>query len=206
MRAGRCLGKLGYWLAVMVSGSAMAAVPIAENGAARAVIVHNGHTAVASGLSDRHVRPGHIQPAVDVLADYLQQITGAVFEQVATEAEAGDRPTIVFELVGKVPGAFLRGSETGVAGGDEGPQWEKAARGTDGREYPWGNVWEPEKCVSMENTLYAFKRGFRAVGSHPEGASPYGVEDMAGGVWEWVRDWTPTGFRVVIDAPGPDAE
>lgn len=68
-------------------------------------------------------------------------------------------------------------------------QWEKAARGTDGREYPWGKEWDATKCVSMEETLYKFNQGFRPVGSYPAGASPYGVMDMAGNVWEWVADW-----------------
>lgn len=68
-------------------------------------------------------------------------------------------------------------------------QWEKAARGTDGREYPWGNEWDPGKVTSLENTLYQFEHGFRPVGSKPSGDSPYGVSDMAGNVWEWVADW-----------------
>ncbi|MGD0089537.1 MAG: DUF4838 domain-containing protein [Planctomycetota bacterium] len=68
-------------------------------------------------------------------------------------------------------------------------QWEKAARGPDGREYPWGNDWDPEKCVSMERTLYRFSPGMLPVGSSPQGASPYGVEDLAGNCWEWVADW-----------------
>jgi formylglycine-generating enzyme required for sulfatase activity len=136
-------------------------------------------------------------------------------------------------------------------------EWEKAARGTDGREYPWGATWDPAKCASMEETLYRFSPGFRPVGGFPAGASPYGVLDMAGNVWEWVgdwyandayataaernptgpatgaykvlrggcslfderfsrtaarmlnpphvRDWTPTGFRVVVHADGPAA-
>ncbi len=142
-------------------------------------------------------------------------------------------------------------------------QWEKAARGTDGREFPWGNEWDPSRCVNMENTWHAFypdrfTRGFRPVQTHPEGASAYGVMQMAGNGWEWVADWyrneyyaeapdrnptgpdfsnvkvvrggsslydwrfarsaarmaqppevdnwTPTGFRVVIEAPGPAAQ
>ena len=60
-------------------------------------------------------------------------------------------------------------------------EWEKAARGTDGRLYPWGNdAPQPE---------LAFFGGFRGqtvpVGQYPKGASPYGVLDMAGQVWEW---------------------
>ena len=60
-------------------------------------------------------------------------------------------------------------------------QWEKAARGTDGRMYPWGNEWDVAKCVSGVELA--------PVGSIPAGASPYGALDMAGNVWEWCADW-----------------
>ena len=64
-------------------------------------------------------------------------------------------------------------------------QWEKAARGTDGRTYPWGNQ---EPTPNLAN--YGVIQGdATAVGSYTEGASPYGVLDMAGNVWEWVADW-----------------
>ena len=64
-------------------------------------------------------------------------------------------------------------------------EWEKAARGTDGRIYPWGDEWDPAKA----NTKEGGYRGTTIVGSFPDGASPYGVMDMAGNVAEWVADW-----------------
>jgi formylglycine-generating enzyme required for sulfatase activity len=71
-------------------------------------------------------------------------------------------------------------------------EWEKAARGVDGRMYPWGDDWMADRCNSAGG-----QDGFEGpspVGSFPSGASPYGVMDMAGNVWEWIAD-----------EPGPDA-
>lgn len=65
-------------------------------------------------------------------------------------------------------------------------EWEKAARGTDEREYPWGNEWDASRCNSQEATQYPKTA---PVGSFPSGASPYGVQDMVGNVWEWVQEW-----------------
>ncbi|MBN1220697.1 MAG: formylglycine-generating enzyme family protein [Anaerolineae bacterium] len=64
-------------------------------------------------------------------------------------------------------------------------EWEKAARGDDGRRFAWGNDWDPNKANVKERGL----RGTAVVGSFGEGASPYGVEDMIGNVWEWTADW-----------------
>jgi formylglycine-generating enzyme required for sulfatase activity len=71
-------------------------------------------------------------------------------------------------------------------------EWEKAARGTDGRKYPWGN--EDATCDFTVTHDYGHAKGCDKksswpVGSHPRGASPYGAMDMAGNVWEWVSDW-----------------
>jgi formylglycine-generating enzyme required for sulfatase activity len=119
-------------------------------------------------------------------------------------------------------------------------EWEKAARGSEGLAYPWGNAWDASKLrsansianrpletfnvwSSWQRTMFSV-HGSEAsparVGSYPEGASPYGVMDMAGNVWEWVADWydphyyaespernpkgPPTGQRRVLRGGGWD--
>jgi formylglycine-generating enzyme required for sulfatase activity len=64
-------------------------------------------------------------------------------------------------------------------------QWEKAARGTDGRMYPWGNEQPDTRRANYENTF----DGPLPVDRYPLGASPYGAFNMAGNVREWVADW-----------------
>jgi formylglycine-generating enzyme required for sulfatase activity len=69
-------------------------------------------------------------------------------------------------------------------------EWEKAARGTDRRKYPWGNA---SPSCSLAN--YSPCGGqTKPVGSHPPGISPYGVHDMAGDVWEWCSDWYSSSY------------
>jgi eukaryotic-like serine/threonine-protein kinase len=64
-------------------------------------------------------------------------------------------------------------------------EWEKAARGTDGRSYPWGNEPVDKTRVLINGRMVTMSAG----GSFPAGASPYGVMDMAGNANEWVADW-----------------
>jgi len=78
-------------------------------------------------------------------------------------------------------------------------QWEKAARGTDGRTWPWGNIYQGSQgnfcddgCPVKRWNHHSYDDGFAKishVGSFPAGASYYGALDMAGNVWEWVADW-----------------
>jgi formylglycine-generating enzyme required for sulfatase activity len=75
-------------------------------------------------------------------------------------------------------------------------EWEKAARGADGRIYPWGDHWDATRCNSKEGD----QGNTTPVGAYPEGASPYRLLDMTGNVWEWTRSvWGhypyPTGLR-----------
>ena len=74
-------------------------------------------------------------------------------------------------------------------------EWEKAARGTDGRLFPWGNKWDKNFCDNpfMDKKEHVRKKqnfdGSLPVGRFPEGASIYGVMDMLGAVEEWCNDW-----------------
>jgi len=86
-------------------------------------------------------------------------------------------------------------------------EWEKAARGTDGRRFPWGDTWDTARVASRRsrteaeaqlpeiplaqsktpNACLLFPSRVRPVGSVPGGVSPYGAVDMAGNAWEWVQ-------------------
>ncbi len=73
-------------------------------------------------------------------------------------------------------------------------EWEKAARGTDERSFPWGNEWNP-KWTNMHNPDDGFEKT-APVGSFPKNVSPYGAYDMAGNAWEWTLDYyNPTYYR-----------
>jgi len=64
-------------------------------------------------------------------------------------------------------------------------EWERAARGADGKVYPWGDAFDATNCNSRESE----SKGTTPVGQYPGGASPSGALGMAGNVWEWTADW-----------------
>ena len=68
-------------------------------------------------------------------------------------------------------------------------EWEKAARGTDGRIYPWGNELPTQGHATSGKEIWSNHAVLTPVGTFEEGKSPYGIYDMAGNVWEWVSDW-----------------
>ncbi len=68
-------------------------------------------------------------------------------------------------------------------------EWEKAARGTDGRLYPWGNEAPTRLHANFGKKEWANHMALVPVGMFEMGKSPYGIYDMAGNAWEWVNDW-----------------
>ena len=78
-------------------------------------------------------------------------------------------------------------------------EWEKAARGTDGRIYPWGNESPNETLCNYNGNV----GDTTPVESYPAGASPYGALDMAGNVWEWVADWYDADYYTYSPARNP---
>jgi serine/threonine-protein kinase len=82
-------------------------------------------------------------------------------------------------------------------------EWEKAARGTDGRLYPWGDEFDPARLNCAEGQ----RPGTTPLDQFPTGASPYGAMDMVGNTWEWNSDWFDPHYYAQAPAenpPGPD--
>ena len=75
-------------------------------------------------------------------------------------------------------------------------EWQHAAQGTDGRVFPWGDVWNSTAVPSQD--IGRSMRGPDPVDAHPAGASPYGVMDMVGNVWQWTDEYTDEHTRAAI--------
>jgi formylglycine-generating enzyme required for sulfatase activity len=75
-------------------------------------------------------------------------------------------------------------------------EWQYAAQGGDGRIYPWGNDWNASAVPVPDNSRTM--RGPDAVNAHPQGASPFGVMDLVGNIWQWTEEFTDAHTRAAI--------
>jgi gamma-glutamyl hercynylcysteine S-oxide synthase len=75
-------------------------------------------------------------------------------------------------------------------------EWQYAAQGNDGRLYPWGNEWDPSAVPVPDKSRTM--RGADPVDAHPKGASPFGVKDMVGNVWQWTDEFVDEHTRAAI--------
>ncbi len=82
-------------------------------------------------------------------------------------------------------------------------EWEKAARGTDGRTYPWGNQPPTALHANSGKEVWSSHAVLTPVGMFEEGKSPYGIYDMAGNVWEWVSDWYNEDYYKISSSQNP---
>lgn len=89
-------------------------------------------------------------------------------------------------------------------------EWEKAARGTDGRYYPWESQMLVKDAANHSESTNTRTGDTTKVGSYPLGVSFYGIYDMAGNVWEWVNDWYQDDYYTIhgnsaVNPPGPES-
>jgi formylglycine-generating enzyme required for sulfatase activity len=82
-------------------------------------------------------------------------------------------------------------------------EWEKAAKGTADRRFPWGNVEPTNKHLNF-NQPWIGEKTLMPVGSYEAGKSPFGAYDMAGNVWEWVNDWYDARYYEKSPAKNPN--
>jgi gamma-glutamyl hercynylcysteine S-oxide synthase len=75
-------------------------------------------------------------------------------------------------------------------------EWQLAAQGTDGRSYPWGDKWDPNMVAPVNRSREA--SGPADVAAHPQAASPFGVEDLVGNVWQWTDEYSDDHTRAAV--------
>jgi formylglycine-generating enzyme required for sulfatase activity len=162
------------------------------------VVVPSGDFLMGKSDGPASSRPPHVV-YLDTFAIDRTEVTGAAFTEYLAATSVAARPSFDPRL--PAVGVVWRQADgycrwTGRRLPTE-AEWEKAARGADGRAYPWGDRWDSARA----NTSPSGRGGPLPAASLPEGASPYGALDMSGNVAEWVADYFDPGYYLI----SPDA-
>ena len=145
-------------------------------------------------------RDGGEHDVVDLPAFELGRTPVTNGEYAAFVAETGAEPPPHWPAPDDHPVTFVDWHEAAAfcawAGGrlPTEAEWEKGARGADGRRYPWGDEEDSSRAAVGAGMTHGTTS---PVGAHPTGASPYGLHDMAGNVWEWTATEHGGGERVL---------
>ncbi len=199
--AGRARGRRRAWLAasavaLVVVGALAAGLAFLRRGAAPQppsavdsgmVVVPGGTYTIGSDSQTALARPAHRVALAAFGLDRFEVTAGAYDAFVRAgrapapwaAKPAGDLPVTGVLWAEAVNYCAWRHPPDGRLPTEE--EWEAAARGTAGRTFPWGDRWDP----AAANTQSARRGGPAPVGSFPRGASPEGVQDLIGNVWEW---------------------
>lgn len=171
----------------------------------RLILIPGGEFTMGSNAGDADERPEHVVNVSTFLIDETP-VTNAQWAKyvsatgAAMRGEPGaDGNAPVVNVSFEEAQAYAKWAGRRLPSEAE---WEKAARGTDGRAYPWGN--DPPSPQSGTANIDGAGDGFAKtspVGSFEAGASPFGVLDMAGNVWQWTYDWYDAGYYASL-APG----
>lgn len=145
------------------------------------------------------VATGHRPPGISkedyqrqgfLVHDYDREVTRYLWDDGTPPAGRGDHPVVLVSADDAT--AYCRWRSAGGRLPTE-AEWEKAARGEDGRIFPWGNQWDPEQL----NSAARGPDGTTPVARYPGGMSPYGLFDAVGNVFQWTSSALPDGRRIV---------
>jgi formylglycine-generating enzyme required for sulfatase activity len=168
------------------------------------VEIPGGEFLMGNDGGDAHERPLHSVDLSPFLIDKTE-VTWRQFENYLDETGAAPPPEPLWGKPPAYPASLVSWQQASAfcewAGGrlPSEAEWEKAARGTDGRLYQWGDRWEPDRC----NAISGGPHRPEAAGSFPGCYSPYGVLDMAGSMSEWTGDWYQADYYAESPARDP---
>ena len=166
------------------------------------VLVAEGEFDMGSNLASDDERPVHTV-LLDAFFIDRYEVTNAAWNDYALAAGKAVKPAPAAHPVVRV--SWFEAMDHCASLSKRLPseaEWEKAARGTDGRAYPWGEELAGYRA-NYRDSRDAFDNGSTPIGLYPEGVSPYGVHDMTGNVWEWVADWYDAAYYALSPLRNP---